>query len=113
MSREIASPTTRRTSRIGPQSAGLMMTAEEFNRLHDSLRQAGYRYKWIQGILIVSPSPSISERDPIEELGYLLRVYRNNDPAGSSLDATTIKNTVNLSTRASSSIGLSTGSSVK
>lgn len=113
MSREIASPTTRRTSRIGPRSAGLMMTTEEFDQRPDSLRQAGYRYELIRGILVVSPSPSISERDPNEELGYLLRVYRDNHPAGSSLDATTIKNTANISTRASSSIGLSTGLSVK
>ncbi len=113
MSREISSPTTRRTFRIGPRSAGLMMTTEEFAQRPDSLRQAGYRYELIRGILVMLPSPSISERDPNEELGYLLRVYRNNDPAGSSLNATTSRNAANISTRASSTIGLSTGSSVK
>jgi Uma2 family endonuclease len=96
MSREIAAPPTRRHSRIGPRSAGLPMTPEEFDRLPESSCQAGYRYELIRGILVVSPSPSISERDPNEELGYMLRAYRDTHPAGSSLDATVPEQTISI-----------------
>jgi Uma2 family endonuclease len=36
----------------------------------------------------VSPTPLRNERDPNEELGYLLRVYQETHPRGYSLDVT-------------------------
>jgi Uma2 family endonuclease len=42
----------------------------------------------------VSPSPSRNERDPNEELGHLLRQYKEADPRGSSLDLTLPEETI-------------------
>jgi hypothetical protein len=39
-------------------------------------------------VLIVSPSASVEERDPNEELGHWLRNYREGHPQGSALDRT-------------------------
>ena len=71
---------------LGPEHNGIRMTPEEFDAIteYDEL----YTYELIHGVLIVNPFPSPRERDPNEELGYLLRRYRDNHPDGSSLDAT-------------------------
>jgi Uma2 family endonuclease len=45
-------------------------------------------------VLVVSPFPLENERDPNEELGYLLRVYRDNHPQGSSFNGTLFEHTV-------------------
>ena len=37
----------------------------------------GWRYELINGVLVVSPTPSRKERDPNEELGYWLRHYQD------------------------------------
>ncbi len=74
-----------KTSCFGPQDNGILMTPREFDR-GDFME--GWRYELIKGILIVSPTPLRNERDPNDELGYLLRVYQETHPLGHSLDAT-------------------------
>lgn len=71
--------------RLGPRSAGLLLTPEEFDRARF---REGWRYELINGVLVVSPTPSRQERDPNEELGYWLRQYRESRPHGTSLDLT-------------------------
>jgi Uma2 family endonuclease len=62
----------------------MLMTPEEFDAVTevDEL----YVYELIHGVLIVSPPPDEGERDPNEELGHLLRIYRDQD--GSRFDKT-------------------------
>src|SRR5579883_3649728 len=78
-------PAKVRRLRLGPRSAGLLLTPKEFDR---ATGKEGWRYELINGVLIVSPIPSVQERDPNEELGHWLRQYREAHPQGSSLDAT-------------------------
>jgi Uma2 family endonuclease len=79
-----AAAKTRRV-RLGPRSAGLLLTPEEFDRARG---QKGWRYELINGVLVVSPTPSRQERDPNETLGHWLRTYQESHPRGSALDAT-------------------------
>ena len=58
--------------RIGPGSAGILMTAEEFDALPERRWVRGYRYELIRGVLVVSPVAGPKERGPNDELGYLL-----------------------------------------
>jgi Uma2 family endonuclease len=94
MSRDIATPP--RFARIGPRTAGALMSAEEFDSQPGSRWVEGYRYELINGVLVVSPAPLISERDPNEELGHLLRTYRDTHPAGGALDATVPEQTISV-----------------
>lgn len=71
--------------RLGPRSAGLLLTPEEFDRARG---RKGWRYELINGVLVVSPIPSRRERGPNDELGHWLRLYQESHPQGSSLDAT-------------------------
>ena len=77
--------------RLGPNSAGVLLTPAEFDRGHYT---EGFRYELINGVLIVSPSPLKQERDPNEEFGYLLRKYQEEHPQGSSLDLTLNEETI-------------------
>ncbi len=61
----IATPAVRRL-RLGPRSAGLLLTPAEFDRARF---REGWRYELINGVLVVSPTPSRKERHPNEELG--------------------------------------------
>ena len=79
-----AAPRLRRL-RLGPRSAGLLLTPKEFDRARG---QEGWRYELINGVLVVSPTPSRKERDPNEELGHWLWHYRDMHPQGSALDMT-------------------------
>jgi Uma2 family endonuclease len=83
-----------RRPRIGPRSAGRLMTPEQFDALGPERFQPGYRYELINGVLVVTPPAGAGERDPNEELGYLLRTYRENHVQGSTLDATLPEQTV-------------------
>ena len=72
--------------KLGPASAGVLMTPEEFDLVDEW--DENYRYELIKGVLVVSPLPLEQEADPNELLGYLLRRYRDDHPQGSALDKT-------------------------
>jgi Uma2 family endonuclease len=76
--------------RIGPSSAGVRMTAAEFDA-HTNWDDR-YRYELIRGVLVVAPPPAAAERGPNDELGYLLRFYKEHHPQGSVMDATLPEN---------------------
>lgn len=71
---EMPSPPTS----VGPWSNGMLMTAEEFDAIEHW--DENYRYELIQGMLIVTPPASFGERNPNDELGHLLRLYRDAQP---------------------------------
>ena len=54
------------TARLGRHSNGMLMTPEEFDAATDF--DELYSYELIHGVLIVSPPPGESERDPNGEL---------------------------------------------
>lgn len=74
--------------RHGPGSAGTRMTPEEFDALGPSDFVKGYNYELIRGVLVATPPVSAAEVDPNDELGYLLRAYRETHEKGAALDAT-------------------------
>lgn len=78
-------PAKVRQLRLGPRSAGMLLTAKEFDRASG---QRGWRYELINGVLVVAPIPSRVERHLNEELGYRLWQYREDHPRGGSLDVT-------------------------
>ncbi len=71
---------------IGADSAGLVMTPEEFDAIveYDDC----YRYELIHGVLVVTPIPLEEEACPNETLGGLLFLYKEQHPLGESLDST-------------------------
>jgi len=73
----------------------MLMTPEEFDAATDF--DELYCYELIHGVLIVSPPPGESERDPNGELEYLLRAYQSGHEAGSALDKTLSEQYVHLS----------------
>src|ERR1700681_3342174 len=81
----------KRARPLGPGSSGILMTPREFDRAEFV---EGWRYELINGVLVVSSTPLRNERDPNEELGHLLRDYRDNHPQGSALNATLPEETV-------------------
>ncbi len=89
--------THRLLPRIGPDSAGRLMTTAEFDALRYDDCVEGYRYELINGVLVVSPAVSSAEVNPNDDLGYLLRTYQENHPRGSCLDLTLFERDVFLS----------------
>ncbi len=81
-------PKRSRQPLIGPDSAGRLMTTAEFDALTYDDCVEGYRYELINGVLVVSPAVSSAEGGPNDDLGYLLRLYRETHPSGRCLDAT-------------------------
>jgi Uma2 family endonuclease len=71
---------------LGFESAGMLMTPEEFDAVEEYDEE--YCYELIHGVLVVSPIPLAQETDPNEELGHLLRKYREEHPEGHILDST-------------------------
>jgi Uma2 family endonuclease len=82
----IAPTRTKRRITLRRWSNGMLMTPEEFDAVTDY--DDRYAYELIHGVLIVSPTPGDAERDPNEELGLLLRLYRLTHPEGAILDKT-------------------------
>ena len=78
-----ATPKTRRL-RLGPRSAGLLLTPAEFDRARF---QKGWRYELINGVFVVAPTPSRQERGPNQTLGRWLENHQESHPQGSALDA--------------------------
>jgi Uma2 family endonuclease len=66
--------------RLGAESAGLLMRADEFDALTDY--DDSFNYELINGVLVVTPMASSSERSPNELLGNWLYEYGKLDPAG-------------------------------
>jgi len=71
---------------LGPESAGVLMTPEEFDAIEDY--DECYRYELINGVLVVNPIPLPEETGPNELLGRWLLNYREDHPQGSALDYT-------------------------
>jgi Uma2 family endonuclease len=71
---------------FGPESAGTLMTPEEFDAAKEW--DEGYVYELIHGVLVVAPPPLEAERGPNETLGYWLLSYRDHHHHGKSLDGT-------------------------
>jgi Uma2 family endonuclease len=69
---------------MGPESAGLLMTPEEFDAIEEY--DPEYRYELINGVVVVSPIPLIDETGPNDLLGHLLWVYQQSPPGMSVLD---------------------------
>ncbi len=71
---------------LRPELNGVQMTPREFDAadIDDEL----HVYELINGVLIVSPPPLEEERDPNEELGFMLRSYQKEHPRGAALDKT-------------------------
>ena len=90
---------TRSRTRIGPGSAGQLMTPEQFDALRPSQFVRGNRYELVNGVLIVSPTPGIDERRPNDYLGTLLDLYRETHPQGSIIDETAPEQTVATTNR--------------
>lgn len=82
----MSATTDQTTLVLGIESAGVRMTPEEFDSVenYDDL----YRYELIHGVLVVSPHPLPQETSPNEELGHILRHYRDHQPAGAALNLT-------------------------
>ena len=78
--------------RVGPESNGMLMTPAEFDAVEEW--DEGYRYELIHGVLVVTPPAGVGERSPNDELGYLLRTYRDTHPQGSALDDTVPEHTI-------------------
>jgi Uma2 family endonuclease len=73
------------TRLFGPDSAGIFMTPQEFDRAEFV---EGYRYELINGVLVVSPIPLEKEASPNQYLGFLLLLYKHNQPSVSTMDDT-------------------------
>jgi Uma2 family endonuclease len=69
----------------GPDSNGIVMTPRQFDRAEFA---EGYRYELLNGVLVVSCTPSLSERDPNQALGRWLLDYQEHHPEGIALDFT-------------------------
>ena len=72
--------------KLGPDSAGILMTPEEFDEIsdYDDL----YRYELVHEVLVVSPFACETEVAPNEVLAHALLSYRESHPEGGALDRT-------------------------
>jgi Uma2 family endonuclease len=71
---------------LGPDWNGAVMTPEEFDSVEEW--DEGFIYELIHGVIIVSPPPLEAERGPNDQLGHMLRSYREEHPEGRALDDT-------------------------
>ena len=71
---------------LGPESAGMLMTLEEFDAVTDY--DDGFRYELIRGVLVVTPIPAEAEASPNDELGAMLRQYQREHPQDAVLNET-------------------------
>jgi len=70
--------------RISLESAGLILTPEEFDAIEEC--DDNYRYELIDGVLVVNPIADLGEVGPNELLGHLFYAYQQYHKNGSSLD---------------------------
>ncbi|MGL4513774.1 MAG: Uma2 family endonuclease [Lacipirellulaceae bacterium] len=78
---QLAPPT-----RLGPNDNGVLLSPDEFDTVQDWAE--GFRYELVNGVLVVLPPPGFGERSPNDELGYLLRRYRDDQPESSAFNGT-------------------------
>jgi Uma2 family endonuclease len=71
---------------LGLESAGLIMTPEEFDAIEEY--DENYRYELVNGVLVVAAIPLAQETGPNELLGHLLLIYKETHPQGGALDYT-------------------------
>lgn len=71
---------------IGPQSAGVLMSPEEFDSISGCVR--GHRYELIHGVLVVRGRPSPCVAAANEELNYQLRSCARQSQRPRPFDAT-------------------------
>jgi Uma2 family endonuclease len=71
---------------LGPESAGMLMTPEEFDEVTEY--DDAFRYELIRGVLVVTPIPAEAEAAPNDELGSMLRQYQREHPQGAVVDET-------------------------
>jgi Uma2 family endonuclease len=69
--------------RLDAGSAGISMTPDEFDAVTDY--DECFNYELINGVLVVTPMASRSERSPNDLLGYWFQAYRYQHPAGTCL----------------------------
>ena len=72
--------------RLSSQSAGLLMTPEEFRGVTDV--DESFRYELVHNVCVVHPAPSVNERLPNGTLGHWLRMYGDSHPRDFSLNET-------------------------
>lgn len=72
--------------KLTPELAGILLSPEEFDAVEDC--DELYNYELVHGVLVVAPPPDIGEREPNEELGHLLRSYKQQHPQGAALNLT-------------------------
>ena len=70
------------------------MTPQQFDATPESAWDDRYRYELVNGVLIVTPPVSDAEADPNDELGHLLRTFKESHPLGGVLDRTMPERTV-------------------
>ena len=72
--------------KLTPELAGILLSPEEFDAVEEC--DELYNYELVHGVLIVAPPPAIGEREPNDQLGHLLRSYKEQHPQGAALDLT-------------------------
>jgi Uma2 family endonuclease len=72
--------------KLAPELAGILLSPEEFDAVEEC--DELYNYELVHGVLIVAPPPAIGERGPNDQLGHLLRSYKEHHPQGAALDLT-------------------------
>src|SRR5947209_5134073 len=69
---------------LGLESAGLLMTPEEFDAIEEY--DENYCYELVNGVLVVTPVPLAEETGPNELLGHWLLTCQESHPQGKALD---------------------------
>lgn len=78
--------------KLTPEMAGMRMSPEEFDAVEEW--DEDYNYELVEGVLVVVPPVSESERGSNEMLGFLLLRYQEDHPQGSALDLTLPENLI-------------------
>jgi Uma2 family endonuclease len=72
--------------KLAPELAGIRLSLEEFDAVEEC--DELYNYELVHGVLVVAPPPAVGERGPNDQLGHLLRSYKDQHPQGAALDLT-------------------------
>jgi len=94
MSMSMSRITPTAQGRFGLRSSGIAMTPQQFDTAPESAWDDRYRYVLINGVLVVTPPVSDAEADPNDDLGHMLRTFKQSHPLGGVLDRTMPERTV-------------------